>query len=80
MPSWLGDENYGDKDNNNNNCRIYPPNRISYITVDLGYDDLGYCDTSAITLYIQWYQLISLNAHVFLPCLVRHTYEHLPQI
>ena len=32
MPSWLGDDNYDYEDNN---CRIYPPNRISYIAVDL---------------------------------------------
>jgi len=30
--------------------------------------------------HIQWFQLISHKARVFLSCLVRHTYEHLPQI
>jgi len=54
MPSWLDDkyddddddddddDNNNNNNNNNNNCRIYTQNRISYITVDLGYNDLGY--------------------------------------
>jgi len=49
-------------------------------TVELAYNDLGLCDTSAITLYIPWYQLIARKARVSLPCLVRHTQEHLPRI
>jgi hypothetical protein len=49
-------------------------------TAELGYNDLGLCDSSVITLYILWYQLIPHIARVFLPCLVRHTYEHLPRI
>jgi hypothetical protein len=32
----------------------------------LGYNDLGLCNTSAITSYIQWYQLIPQRARVFL--------------
>jgi hypothetical protein len=42
-------------------------------TVELSYNDLGLCDTSVITLYIHRHQLISHNARVVLPCLVRHT-------
>ena len=40
---------------------------------ELGYKDLGFFDTSSITLITQWYQLISHKACVFLTCLVRHT-------
>jgi hypothetical protein len=40
--------------------------------VKLGYNDLGLCDTSFITLYIQWYQLIPHKTRIFLPRLVRH--------
>ena len=35
-------------------------------TVELGYNDLGLCDTSFITLYIQWYELIPHKARAFL--------------
>lgn len=35
------------------------------ITVQLGYNDLCLCVTSAITSYIQFYQVIPLKAHVF---------------
>ena len=48
--------------------------------VELGYNDLGLCDTSSITLYILWYQLIPQKSLFFLPRLVRHTREHLPRI
>jgi hypothetical protein len=53
--------------------------RLSVFTVELGYEDLGLCDTSAITLYIQLYQLIPHKERVIIPCLERHTYEHPPQ-
>jgi hypothetical protein len=49
-------------------------------TPELGYNDLGLCDISVITLHILWYQLIPHMERVFLPCLVRNTYEHLPRI
>jgi len=42
-------------------------------TVELGYNDLGLCDTSAITSYIPWYQLTPRKARLSLPCLLRHT-------
>ena len=42
-------------------------------TVEMGYNDLGLCNTSAIALNITRYQLIPHKARVFLPCLVRHT-------
>jgi len=38
---------------------------------ELGYNDLGLCDTSDITLYIHCHQLLPHKARVFLPCLVR---------
>jgi len=41
-------------------------------TVELGYKDLGLCDTSFITFYVQWYELIPNKARVFISCLVRH--------
>jgi len=41
-------------------------------TVELGYNDLGLCDTSVV-LYILWCQLIPHKARVFLLSLVRHT-------
>jgi len=42
-------------------------------TVELGYNDLGYHDTSDITSNTLWYQLIPHKERVFLPRLVRHT-------
>jgi len=47
-------------------------------TVELGYNVFGLCSTLAIVLYILWYQLIPHKSHVFLPCLVRLTQEHVP--
>jgi hypothetical protein len=41
--------------------------------VELGYNELSLRDTSFITLYILWYQLVPLKACVFVPSLVRHT-------
>ena len=38
------------------------------------YNDLGLCNTSDISLTIQWHQLIAHKACVFLPCLIRHPY------
>ena len=35
------------------------------------YKDLVLCKTSAIALYILWYQLTAPKSRVFLPCLVR---------
>jgi hypothetical protein len=56
--------------------RVHPvlsgQSQLSVNTVELGYNDLGWCNTSAIALYIQWYQLIPNKARVFLACLVRH--------
>jgi hypothetical protein len=46
---------------------------LQVCTIELGYNNLDLCDTSDITLYIQWYQMISYKACVFLPRLVRHT-------
>jgi len=37
------------------------------ITVELGRNNLGLCETSDNTLYTLWYQLLSPKAHVFLP-------------
>jgi hypothetical protein len=39
----------------------------SLITAELGYKDLGFCDTSAVLLHILWYQLIPHKARLFLP-------------
>jgi hypothetical protein len=39
---------------------------------EVGHNNLGLCKTSAITLYILWYQLIRHNARGLLPCLVRY--------
>jgi len=47
---------------------------------ELGYNDIGLCDTSSITLYILWYQLIPQTTRFFLSRLVRHTRERLPRI
>jgi hypothetical protein len=41
--------------------------------VEFGYNDIGLCDTSSITLHIVWYELIPQKAHLSLPFLVRHT-------
>ena len=41
-------------------------------TVELGYNDLGLCDTLARTSYIPWYQLTPHKTRFSLPCLVRH--------
>ena len=48
--------------NETSNTRDY-----TVYTTELGYNDVGSCDTSAITLYILWYQLIFHTARVFLP-------------
>ena len=40
-------------------------NKSSEHTVALGYNDLGLCDTTAIALYLPWYQLIPRKARVF---------------
>jgi hypothetical protein len=49
-------------------------------TVELGYDAVGLCDTSAIALHILWYQQFPHKARAFLPRLVRHTVDHLPRL
>ena len=60
---------------------IITPANLLVTTLKLGsYNDLGLCDTSATALHIRWYQLIRHQERVFLPCLVRHTQKHLPQI
>jgi len=46
---------------------------INVTTVELGYKDLGLCDTPDIAPYKLWCELVSNKARVFLPCLVRHT-------
>ena len=55
---------------------VIPRKRLGRNTDDLGYNDFGSCDTTAINLYI----LFPHKARVFLPCLVRHSYQHLPRI
>ena len=37
----------------------------STATDDLGYNDVGLCNTLAIALYVLWYQLITHKARVF---------------
>jgi hypothetical protein len=39
-------------------------------TVELGYSNIGFCDTLSIASNIQWYELIPHKATVFVPCLV----------
>jgi hypothetical protein len=51
------------------NCAVL---LINEKTVQLGYNDLVFCDTSAIAFHMQWYQIILHKARVFLPRLVRH--------
>ena len=55
-------------------------NRISLIVMksDISREDLHAFLCSS--RHIQWYQLISHKARVFLPRLVRHTSENLPRI
>jgi hypothetical protein len=36
-------------------------------TVELVYNNLGFCDNWAIMLYVLWYQLIPHKASFFLP-------------
>ena len=43
-------------------------------TVKPVYNDLGLCTSRIYCLYIQWHQLISHKARVFLSCLQRHSY------
>jgi hypothetical protein len=43
---------------------------IKESTVQLGYNDFGLYNTSAITSYMQWYQLIPQKVRVFLPYLI----------
>jgi hypothetical protein len=45
-------------------------------TVELGYNNIGYYDTSPIASNTQWYELIPHKATVFIPCLVRHSQMH----
>jgi hypothetical protein len=49
-------------------------------TVELGYNNISYCDTSPIASNTQWYELIPHKATVFIPCLVRHSEMHQPHI
>jgi hypothetical protein len=49
-------------------------------TVELGYSNIGFCDTSPIASNTQWYELISHKATVFIPRLVRHSQMHQPRI
>ena len=48
---------------------LIPRNRLGRNTDNLGCNDFGSCNTTAITLYI----LLPHKARVFLPCLVRHS-------
>jgi len=43
--------------------------KLASLTTELSYNDLDLCETSFITLYILWYQLISNKASVFVPIL-----------
>jgi hypothetical protein len=47
--------------------------KVSYsqITIELGYNECGLCDSSAIALHILWYQVTLYKAFFFL-LLVRH--------
>jgi hypothetical protein len=47
-------------------------------TVELGYSNIGFCDTFPIASNTQWYKLIPHKATVFIPCLVRHSQMHQP--
>jgi hypothetical protein len=49
-------------------------------TVEFGYNNIGYCDTSPIASNTQWYELIPHKATVFIPRLVRHSQMHQPRI
>jgi hypothetical protein len=49
-------------------------------TVELGYSNIGFCDTLPIASNTQWYELIPYKATVFIPCLVRHSQMHQPRI
>jgi hypothetical protein len=53
---------------------------IYIYTVELGYNNIGYCDTSPISSNTQWYKLIPHKATVFIPRLVRHSQMHQPRI
>jgi len=44
-------------------------------TAELSYNVLRYCDISAETSHIQWYQPSPQKARVFLVCLVRHSHS-----
>lgn len=44
---------------------IAPPLKAKIYRVQLGHKDLGLCDTSVVTLYIQYYQLNPIR-HVLL--------------
>jgi hypothetical protein len=53
---------------------------IYIYTVELGFNNIGYCDTSRIVSKTQWYKLIPHKATVFIPRLVRHSQMHRPHI
>jgi hypothetical protein len=48
-------------------------------TVELGYSNIGFCDTLPIASNTQWYELIH-KATVFTPCLVWHSQTRQPRI
>jgi hypothetical protein len=50
------------------------------ITVELGYNNIGYCDTLPIASNTQWYKIIPRKATVFIPRLVRHSQMHQPRV
>jgi len=50
-------------------CKTGKKMLIFQFTVELGYNNLSLHDTSAIVLYLLWYQLIPHKACCFLPCL-----------
>jgi hypothetical protein len=50
---------------------------VGLCTVELGYDAVGLCDTSAIALRILWYQQFTHKTRAFLPRLVRYEKEHI---
>ena len=48
-----------------------------YITVEFRHNDLGQCDTQAITSHIQRYKLIFHKERAFLPCLIIYIYIYI---
>jgi hypothetical protein len=44
---------------------VFQSTTMAIDTIELGYNDLGLCVTSAITSYVLWYQLIPCKAVLF---------------